>query len=64
MNPVDLEVIYGRLNNLSTEFNFEEHSRPYIFQEVINSPNEAVLPSEYYPFGAVTEFNVGTLINT
>lgn len=36
MWPEDLEVIYGRVRNLSTEHGFGANARPFITQEVID----------------------------
>lgn len=41
MWPEDLEVIYGRIKNLSTRY-FSANQRPYIYQEVIDLGGEAV----------------------
>lgn len=41
MWPTDLQEIYSRLNNLSTKA-FPPHSRPYIYQEVIDLGGEAI----------------------
>lgn len=41
MWPADLEVIYGRLNNLTTKY-FPAGKRAYIYQEVIDQGNEAI----------------------
>lgn len=65
MWPRDIEVIYGRMNNLSTEF-FEPGVRPFIYQEVIDiHNNEPVTREQYTGFGRVTEFlyavNMGTV---
>lgn len=58
MWPRDLDVIYGRLNDLNTAQGFPSGSRPYIFQEVIDLGGEAISRDEYTPLGAVTEFKV------
>lgn len=42
MWQVDLEVIYGRLNNLSTKMGFPRGAKPFIYQEVIDLGGEAV----------------------
>ncbi|XP_026327367.1 alpha-amylase 4N-like isoform X2 [Hyposmocoma kahamanoa] len=60
MWPNDLAAIYGKLNNLNTEFGFRPNTKPYIFQEVIYHGNEAIQPQEYTGLGDVTEFRVGT----
>lgn len=36
MWPGDLENIFGRLNNLNTDFGFAAGSRPFIVMEVID----------------------------
>ncbi|KAF5298169.1 hypothetical protein FQA39_LY02593 [Lamprigera yunnana] len=56
MWPADLEYIYGKLKNLNSSFGFAPNSKPYIYQEVIDSGNEAISKYEYNSFGAVTEF--------
>lgn len=58
MWPSDLASIYGKLNNLNTEFGFRPNTKPYIFQEVIYYGNEAIQPQEYTGIGDVTEFKV------
>lgn len=59
MWPVDLKVIYGKLNNLSTEF-FPAGSKPFIYQEVIDMGHgEPITRWEYIPMGRVTEFLYG-----
>ena len=42
MWPSDLEVIYDSVNDLNTEFGFAEHTRPYIYQEVIDLGQENI----------------------
>lgn len=39
--PIDLEIIYGRLHDLSTKY-FEAKKRPYIYQEVIDTGYETI----------------------
>lgn len=56
MWPSDLEIIYGRLNNLNTEYEFEVNARPFIVQEVIDLGGEGINKYEYNFMGAVTEF--------
>ncbi|CAN7999456.1 unnamed protein product, partial [Ixodes hexagonus] len=64
MWPEDLEVIYGRMQNLSTEF-FPVGTRPLIFQEVIDIRNgEPVTREQYTSFGRVTEFLYGVNMGT
>lgn len=59
MWPADLKVIYGKLNNLSTEF-FAAGSKPFIYQEVIDmDQGEPVTRWQYNQMGRVTEFNYG-----
>lgn len=41
MWPVDLQIIYGSLKNLSTKV-FAENLRPFIYQEVIDLGGEAI----------------------
>lgn len=48
MWPGDLEIIYGRLKNLNTNLDFEEYSRPYIYQEVIDLGGEGVTREESF----------------
>lgn len=49
MWPHDLYEIYDQLNNLSTKA-FSVHSRPFIYQEVIDLGGEAIKKyvTEYY----------------
>lgn len=61
MWPNDLQVIYSRLNFLSTSFGFKPSSNPFIYQEVIDSGNEAVSKHEY-TFAAVAEFRYSSEI--
>lgn len=42
MWPSDLEAIYAGINNLNTDFGFEENTRPYIYQEVIDLGQENI----------------------
>lgn len=56
MWPGDLQVIYGRLNNLNTAHGFNSGAKPYIFQEVIDLGGESISKSEYTGLGSVTEF--------
>ncbi|XP_064478436.1 alpha-amylase-like [Ornithodoros turicata] len=59
MSPQDLSVIYGRLQNLSTEF-FPPHSRPFIYQEVIDMGHGGPITKwDYNSIGRVTEFLYG-----
>ncbi|XP_058454603.1 alpha-amylase A-like [Malaya genurostris] len=57
MWPADLEVIYGRLKNLNTDFGFSAGARAFMMQEVIdNGDHEVVRKYEYNHLGTVTEF--------
>lgn len=56
MWPSDLEIIYGRLNNLNTEYGFPMNSRPFIAQEVIDLGGKGITKYEYNFLGVVTEF--------
>lgn len=62
MHPIDLEVIYNRVNNLNTAVGHPAGARPYIFQEVIDLGGEAISREEYTSFAAVTEFKYGAEI--
>lgn len=55
MWPMDLQAIYGKLNNLNMEFSFPENSRPFMYQEVIDLGGEAISKTEYNGLGIVTE---------
>jgi len=52
----DLQNIFGRLNNLNTNYGFAANSRPFITQEVIDLGGEAISKNEYTHLGTVTEF--------
>jgi alpha-amylase len=56
MWPGDLQVIFGRLKNLNTEFGFSSGARPFIAQEVIDLGSEPIKATEYTHLGTVTEF--------
>lgn len=56
MEPRDLENIFGRLNNLNTNFGFAAGSRPFIVGEVIDHGGEAISGTEYFSIGTITEF--------
>nr|WLK78493.1 alpha-amylase [Enchytraeus albidus] len=58
MWPGDLEALYGRLNNLNTQW-FPAGTRPYIYQEVIDMGSEPIKASDYTYLGRVTEFKHG-----
>lgn len=53
--PNDLKIMYNRLNFLNTSFGFASKSDPFIYQEVVDSGNEAVSKHEY-TFASVAEF--------
>ncbi|KAK8757833.1 hypothetical protein V5799_004533 [Amblyomma americanum] len=62
MWPEDLEVIFAKLDDLSTEF-FHQRTRPFIYQEVIDMDNgEAVTRWEYQGLGRITEFLYGSTL--
>uniref|UniRef100_A0AAV2JSI7 Alpha-amylase n=1 Tax=Knipowitschia caucasica TaxID=637954 RepID=A0AAV2JSI7_KNICA len=63
MWPGDLQNVYGRLNDLNTEW-FSEGSRPFIFQEVIDLGGESISHREYTSLGRVTEFKYGAKLGT
>ncbi|XP_012724943.2 pancreatic alpha-amylase [Fundulus heteroclitus] len=58
MWPGDLQNVYGRLHNLNSTW-FPNHSRPFIFQEVIDLGGEVISSREYVHLGRVTEFKYG-----
>ncbi|XP_077511151.1 pancreatic alpha-amylase-like [Amblyomma americanum] len=59
MWPRDLEAIYGRLKDLSTEF-FPANTKPFIYQEVIDlGHGEPVTRWHYRHLGRITEFMYG-----
>uniref|UniRef100_A0A3Q4HJI5 Alpha-amylase n=1 Tax=Neolamprologus brichardi TaxID=32507 RepID=A0A3Q4HJI5_NEOBR len=58
MWPGDLRAVYGRLNNLNTQW-FPGGARPFIYQEVIDLGGEAISANEYVSLGRVTEFKYG-----
>lgn len=58
--PEDLDVIYGRMNNLSTEHGFAAGARPFVYQEVTDQTDEGVQGDEYFFLGRVTEFKFGS----
>lgn len=51
-----MENIYGRVNNLNTNYGFAANSRPFITQEVIDLGGETISKNEYTHLGTVTEF--------
>jgi alpha-amylase len=42
MWPGDMEAIFGRLNNLNTNYGFAANSRPFITSEVIDLGGETI----------------------
>jgi len=48
MWPGDLKLIGDRLNDLSTSAGFAPGTRPFIYQEVIESASEPIKASEYF----------------
>ncbi|XP_055550852.1 alpha-amylase A-like [Wyeomyia smithii] len=57
MWPGDLEIIYGAVKPLNTDFGFASGSRAFMMQEVIDlGPHESVRKWEYNHLGTVTEF--------
>ncbi|KAK5645316.1 hypothetical protein RI129_006616 [Pyrocoelia pectoralis] len=63
MWPADLHFIYSNIKNLNTDFGFRSNSKPFIYQEVIDSGGEAVSKNEYTSLGAVTEFKYSNEIS-
>lgn len=61
MWPDDLENIYGRLHDLSTEY-FDDGSQSFIVHEVIDKGEDPVRDTEYTHLGRVTEFNYGPFL--
>ncbi|XP_022248559.1 alpha-amylase 1-like isoform X2 [Limulus polyphemus] len=61
MWPRDLHIIFDRLNNLTTEF-FLPSTRPFIYQEVIDTGDDPISAGEYTRLGRVTEFNYGIVV--
>jgi len=59
MWPGDLQAIVNSLDNLPTSAGFASGSRPFIFQEVIESDSEPIKAAEYFGVGRVTEFRYG-----
>ncbi|KAJ9587506.1 hypothetical protein L9F63_028241, partial [Diploptera punctata] len=56
MWPSDLEYIYNQVKNLSTEHGFNNDSKPFFYQEVIDLGGEGIHSTDYIGFGRVTEF--------
>ncbi|KAK8767464.1 hypothetical protein V5799_005755 [Amblyomma americanum] len=64
MWPHDLEAIYDRLKDLSTEF-FPADTKPFIYQEVIDlGHGEPVTRWHYRHLGRITEFMYGAKLGT
>ncbi|KAK9871279.1 hypothetical protein WA026_011549 [Henosepilachna vigintioctopunctata] len=59
IHPNDLRVIFSRLKNLNTEYDFSSGSRPFIYQEIPGLGGEAVNRDDYTSFGCVLEFKYG-----
>ncbi|XP_055907429.1 alpha-amylase 2-like [Eupeodes corollae] len=53
--PVDIKKIFGKLNNLNTDFDFPEEARPFCLIEIIDTNRQAVSKTEYSGYGVVTE---------
>lgn len=60
--PNDLLIMYNRLHHLNTSFGFDPKSDPFIYQEVVDSGNEAVSKYEYI-FASVAEFRYSSEIS-
>lgn len=60
MWPTDLAQIYSKLRDLNYLQGYAKGTKPFIFQEVIDSGTEAVTKTEYNNLAAVTEFQYGT----
>ncbi|KAF2367800.1 Alpha-amylase/branching enzyme C-terminal all beta [Trinorchestia longiramus] len=58
MWPSDLGIIFGRLNDLNTDY-FPAGSRAMIYQEVIDQGGEPITADQYTGIGRVTEFKYG-----
>jgi alpha-amylase len=56
MEPSDLQVIFGRLKTLNTNFGFAANSRAFVVGEVIDHGGEAISGTEYFSVGTITEF--------
>ncbi|KAL7045065.1 hypothetical protein ACKWTF_002145 [Chironomus riparius] len=61
MYPTDLEIIFNRVKYLNTTFGFKPKSDPFVYQEVIDTGNEAISKYEYI-FACVTEFRYSSEI--
>ncbi|XP_055383610.1 alpha-amylase-related protein-like [Condylostylus longicornis] len=57
MDPIDLQHIFSKLNDLSTQHNFPESSKPFIYHEAHH------WKSEYTHLGRVIEFNFEEIIS-
>lgn len=63
MWPGDLDIVYGRLQDLPDTW-FPPGTRPFLLQEVIDLyGSEAVSASEYIHLGRVTEFKYGLYLS-
>ena len=64
MWPEDLKAIYSRMKNLKIlgEPRYPLHSRPFIFQEVIDMGNEGVKKQEYNGIGTIIDFVYGIVL--
>ncbi|OQV22307.1 Alpha-amylase 1 [Hypsibius exemplaris] len=62
MWPIHLNQLLASVNNLNTQW-FPQNSRPFIYSEVINQPNEPITASEYTDSGRVTEFGYGKALS-
>ncbi|GAB0097243.1 Alpha-amylase [Sergentomyia squamirostris] len=56
MWPEDIKYIFGNTKNLSKEFGFADHARPFLYQEVIDLGTEPISKNEYTSNGVITEF--------
>jgi len=63
MWPGDLQAILSSLNDLPTSKGFPGGSRPFIYQEVIQSDSEPIKANEYFGIGRVTEFKYGQFLS-
>ncbi|KAF7281569.1 hypothetical protein GWI33_004537 [Rhynchophorus ferrugineus] len=59
MWPNDLEQIFSSVKYLNTAHGFPNHSRAFIYQEVINIDDHVVNNRDYLPIGRVCEFKNG-----
>merc|ERR1711962_966849 len=56
MWPEDLQAMMDLTSDLNVDQGFPAGTRPFFFHEVIDRNDGAVLVSEYYGMGRVTEF--------